>query len=459
LAAFVSGPLAGLLNRLNQPLQGFNVANRTTRALRTLAPDQRAQIDQFTRKRGRELGVPTIGATDAESLQLNLEILAEIGRTQSKNNGALERAANNQKILVQSAGTLAKLEEAIGRARLGGNKPLEESLKLSKDLLSEFRKRKDLEQQLAAKRITAPEFSEQFKRSQQDERRLQQEFLDSSRESAVNAAQELQTTKQLAGLEGTRLEIAQRRIDLSKAFQAREQRGQELTRRYTDFFADPENQSKRTLFQGAQNAFTTAGIEFENKLRQASDYLRKAAKDAAQNLTSAIQTLGKLETDPGGLNRFLSRDEQFESNRRGILRFGQDAGGGASQLESAITKATELLGLTRAQANERFQGLRDIFAGAQQGRFASQEGFNTLSQFFDDVRTREQATTGLGDAQKTLTDVTSLNVSVQKELSEVVRTNTVALEALFGKDWSVNLSVQGGEVAAYGDVLNRNLTQ
>ena len=458
LAAFISGPLAGLLNRLNEPLRGFNVANRATSALRTLAPDERAQIEQFTRKRQRELGVPSIGASDAESLQLNLDILAEIERIQGKNNVALERAANNQRVLVKSAQTLAKLEEAIGRARIGGNKPLEESLQLSKALLSEYRKRKDLEQQLAAKRIQAPEFSEKFKQSQQDERSLQQNFIDASRESLVNAVQELQITKQLSGLEGARLEVARRRIELSKAFQAREQRGEELTRRYTDFFADPENQTKRVLFQGAQDAFATAGVDFENKLRQASDYLKKAAKDAADGLTNAILGLGKLEADPGGLNRFLTRDEQFESTRRGIVRLGDGARTGESQLENAITKATELLGLTRNQANERFQGLRDIFAGAKQGRFASQEGFNTLSQFIEDVRTREQATTGLSDARKTLADVTSLNVTVQKELLSAVSANTLALDNLFGKDWSVNLSVQGGEVAAYGDVISRNLT-
>jgi hypothetical protein len=458
LAAFVAGPLAGLLGRLNQPIRGFNAAGRVARATAGLAPDQRAQVEQFTRRRQRELGVPGIAATDAQSLQLNLDILAEIERIQGRNNNALARAASNQKILTQSASTLINLEDAIGRARIGGNKSIEDSLTLSKELLTNYRERKSIEQQLAAKQIKPGQATELTGQSLAKDRTLRQQYVDSTRESLINATKELETTKQLSGLEGTRLEVAQRRIELSKAFGLRELRGQQLTDARTDASLNPGNENFRVLLQGALQNFTAAGVDFETKLRQASDYLQKAAKDAATNLTNAFLNLGKLETDPGGLNRFLTGDEQFESNRRAILRLGGDGSKGPSQLESAITKATELLGLTRNQANERFQGLRDIVSDARQGRFASQEGFNTLSAFFEDVRSREQAVTGVGDAQRTLADVTSLNVTVQQELVGAVRQNTLALEAVFGKDWSVNLAVQGGEVAAYGDVISRNLT-
>jgi hypothetical protein len=175
-----------------------------------------------------------------------------------------------------------------------------------------------------------------------------------------------------------------------------------------------------------------AGIEFENKLRQAADYLQKAAKDAAQNSTNAILTLGKLEAGPEGLNRFLTGEEQAASARTAILRVGGD-GGGASQLESAITKATELLGFTRSQADERFQGLRDIVTEARQGGFVSQEGFNTLSQFIQDTLTREQAVTGVSDAQKTLVDSNAGLVQVNNEL----RTQ---LESLVAKEWIVQVN-------------------
>jgi uncharacterized protein YnzC (UPF0291/DUF896 family) len=465
LAAFVSGPLADLVGKISSPLRANTTANQLARAQSTLSPTQLRELRQFERRKQNELGItPTgglavagVGASDAQVVQLNLSLLQEIERIQGKNNGALEKAARNQNVLVQSARTLVKFEEAIGRARLGGNKPLEDSIALSRELLTSYRDRKNIEQQLAAGQIKAAQATELTGQSLAKDRTLRQDYVDSSRESLINSVKELTTVKQLSGLEGTRLEVAQRRIELSKAFGLRELRGQQLTDARTNASLNPGNENFRVLFQGALQNFTAAGVDFETKLRQASDYLKRAAKDAATNLTNALIGAGKLESDPGGLNRFLTPEEQFQSNRRAILRLGGD-GRGTSQLESAIAKATELLGLTRNQANERFQGLRDIVSGARQGRFASQEGFNTLSGFFQDTLAREQAVTGVADAQKTLADITSLNVTVQKELVGAVQQNTVALNAVFGKDWSVNLAVQGGEVAAYGDVISRNLT-
>jgi hypothetical protein len=227
----------------------------------------------------------------------------------------------------------------------------------------------------------------------------------------TNALRSLDATKRLSGLEGARLDIARTLVGVDQARTA-----------YND-----------AASQGSPKEFVAAGIEFENKLRQAADYLKKAAKDAAQNFTNAILTLGKLEASPEGLNRFLTRDEQTESARRAILRVGGDDRNGPSQLESAITKATELLGLTRNQANERFQGLRDIVAEARQGGFVSQEGFNTLSQFIQDTLTREQAVTGVSDAQKTLVDSNAGLVQVNNEL----RTQ---LESLVAKEWIVQVN-------------------
>jgi hypothetical protein len=426
-------------------------------ARNSLAPDQRRQVQDFDVRRRREQGIGPF-ASENQRIEQYIALLQEIERIQGKNNGALEKAAQNQQILNQSARSLVQLEEGIGRARIGGNKPLEESLTLSKQLLTNYRERKSIEQQLAAKQITPLQASQQTRDSFTNDASLRREYVETSREALITSAKELQTTKQLSGLEGTRLEVAQRRIELSKAFVTRNLRGEQLTDARTNLSLNPGNENFSVLFQGALQNFVAAGVDFETKLRQASDYLAKAAKEAALNLTNAIIGVGKIESDPGGLNRFLTPDEQFASNRRAILRLGDGAETGSSQLENAITKATELLGITRNQANERFQGLRDIFSNAKQGIFASQEGFNTLSQFIVDTRTREQSVTGLGDAQKTLADITSLNVNVQAELLTAVKANTVALDAVFGKDWSVNLSVQGGEVAAYGDVVSRSIS-
>ena len=191
--------------------------------------------------------------------------------------------------------------------------------------------------------------------------------------------------------------------------------------------------------------------ELKNALTQGAEALKKAAEDSAsrfidasRQLLDARLKLGSLQANTGGLNKFLTPDEQFKSTREAIIRLGPE-------LEAGIARATKLLNIPTGQANERFQGLRDIFAQASKGIFASQAGFDQLAGFLSDVSTRQDAVTGVNEAQESVNAINKELVGVNTSLRDQVA-------ALVQKAWNVQVNVQGGQVAAYGDLVNGALS-
>jgi tape measure domain-containing protein len=192
----------------------------------------------------------------------------------------------------------------------------------------------------------------------------------------------------------------------------------------------------------------TQGLK--NALSAGADALKKAAQESADKFIEASRQLldariklGSLQANTGALNQFLTPEEQFKSTREAIVRLGPD-------LEAGIARATKLLNIPTGQANERFQGLRDIFAQAKQGIFASQAGFDRLAGFLSDVSARQDAVTGVNEAQESVNAINKELVGVNTSLRDQVA-------ALVQKAWNVQVNVQGGQATAYGDLVNTAL--
>ena len=166
-----------------------------------------------------------------------------------------------------------------------------------------------------------------------------------------------------------------------------------------------------------------AANETRLELEKGALALTEAGEQLRDNLRNAIVDFTRIRSDPQGLNKFLSPQQQDERARQDFQLL-------LPQFRQAQARFTQLTG---AQA--------PVFTGPTAGVN------DAIRDFIQRVQTEGQAGRDVAGTQQAL--ATNLD-AYNKTIGNLA---TVTAE-LVKKNWAVNVAVSGAQAAVYGDVVN-----
>ena len=432
VAQFVAGPLADFLRRIAATTTAFVQQPKFEARLNAASPEAKARVEELRQRRIAETrgsGKNVIEETNrfrAEALQLIDETdgkTKEVLAAEAKSNAAKKANLANEKLSYQ-----------LIDASVDGYK--QQTLEVQKQQL--VRERNDKIFNLPENRTQAdidiinkqyaPQIYAVEKQllSAKQERLATQFELNAQNAIELGALQrQITAAKTLATVSvdspRTRSEL-QRRQQLQEAIAASRDRERSLGASIDAARlrgGDAGEQEAARLVEQQKLAAETTRL----KLIEGADALRQAGKALNEDLTSAVLKLTEIRSSPDGLNRFLSP---------------------AAQQRRAEQDFQTLLPQFR-QAQEKFRGLTGAAAPEFSGSFQAVN--EEIRKFVTSVKTEFDATNGVTDIQKALSDNTAALAQINARLAG-------GTEALAAKDWNVYVNAPGATVsgAALGGV-------
>ena len=441
LASFVAGPLAALIRTLSQPTGGLATGVSFEQLVGQLDPQQYRQV-QAAREQATEASRASRGGVSAflppsnedvnKGLQAGIQLAQKLLDIEKQRAELAARIASAQ---VQNQKSLSDSYKLIDASTQGYER---QSLELQKQQVPNERNRKLLE--LTDKERNDPANPKAVK-IQQDSaleiyritQQLNQLDKDRAAQKGLEAAQDklkLQSIgEQITATQA--LGKAERGVarETLASTQAIQQGINEAKRREQEIGAQIDAARQRGGDAGEQEASRLVGQqkiaanETRLELEKGALALKEAGEQLRDNLRNAIVDFTRIRSDPEGLNKFLSPQQQDERARQDFQLL-------LPQFREAQGRFTQLTG---AQA--------PVFTGPTAGVN------DAIRDFIQRTQAEGQAGKDLAGTQQALaTNLEAYNNTIT-QLAAVTKT-------LAEKNWAVNVAVSGAQAAAYGDVVN-----
>jgi hypothetical protein len=441
LASFVAGPLAALIRTLSQPTGGLATGVSFEQLAGQLSPEQYRQV-QARREQVTEASRASRGGVSAflppsnedvnKGLQAGIKLAQQLLGIEKQRAELAARIASAQ---VQNQKSLSDSYKLIDASTQGYER---QSLELQKQQVLNERNRKLLE--LTEKERNDPANPKAVK-IQQDSalevyritQQINQLDKDRAAQKGLEAAQDnikLQSIgKQIAATQALRSAqkgVARDTLESTQAIQA----GVDAARdREREIGAQIDAARQRGGDAGEQEASRLveqqkiAANETRLELEKGALALTEAGIQLRDNLRNAVVDFTKIRSDPQGLNKFLSPQQQDERARQDFQLL-------LPQFREAQDRFTQLTG---AQA--------PVFTGPTAGVN------DAIRDFIQRTQAEGQAGKDLAGTQQALaTNLEAYNNTIT-QLAAVTKT-------LAEKNWAVNVAVSGAQSAISGDVLN-----
>jgi hypothetical protein len=350
-----------------------------------------------------------------------------------------QKEAEINALLTRQAGT----QNAIVQAQRLGLTVAAEAFKVSAQIqavnIAAAERELQIQAALAAGKLTQAQAEENLNQSAAARKTQLDAIVAQEQAAALAAQQSLAVAQVLVGARGAEKQILQEQLNIAKAQYEAEQARAALATRQKDPTASVEELDAleaRAEAAGAKlkEAMLSGASAVEQALESSADKVKQAAdqlKDAKANVDRAIDA---LQSSSEGSFKFLTRDvkDQVLGRARQDIQAGVDAG----RIDPKFLNARSPSKVFEAAAASRSQ----LDALASIGK--AQDALGQAGENF--LKAQEEYTSALDAASTNMSKVFGDSTTA---LGTKFDTLAERIEKLAGKDWTVNVTVEGNSAA------------